>query len=65
MKMHLAALLLAALQCACTSQPVVATTDQTLLSFARIGGEITVVYEETAGIEPEYGLPARSTYEFP
>ena len=37
---------LAALQCACTTQPVVSGTGSSLISFAEIANEITVRYEK-------------------
>ena len=42
---------LAALQCACGTQPVVSGTDSSLISFAEIANEITVRYENMDGGE--------------
>ena len=46
MKKSLIAALLAALQCACSTQAAVVPTENVLLGFAQIAGEITVAYEK-------------------
>ena len=46
MKKSLIIIALAALQCACSTQPVVTGTGSSLISFVEIAKEITVRYEQ-------------------
>lgn len=65
MKKSFTIMLLAALQCACTTQPVAYQPQNSLISFAEISSEISVGYEVLEEETTEADVVAMSLTDSP